>query len=226
MSTTVKKQPRREKTEEAILDAFERVLLRDGAHKISVMSISREGDVAKTLIYKYFDGLVGLIKTWVERRKIWPDLTEIFAADDIVNYNDNPLLFQKQNLIRLADYLRNNPLLLELLTAELLESGPVSEALAELREERTQEETRFLGQDLKTADIQGRPTLRIFNAAIYYLVLRARTAPDYMGTVQLDTDEGWAAVMADLEEIFDDLIAYQSYISIAEERQKKRKRNT
>ena len=50
-----KKQPRREKTEEEILNALERVLLRDGAHNISVMSISREAQVAKTLIYKYFD---------------------------------------------------------------------------------------------------------------------------------------------------------------------------
>ena len=78
-----------DKEEKEILDAFERVLLRDGAHKISVMSISREAGVAKTLIYKYFDGLSGLIKTWINERHGWPDLTDLYADDLAPAFADN-----------------------------------------------------------------------------------------------------------------------------------------
>ena len=60
--------------------------------------------------------------------------------------------------------------------------------------------------------------LRIFYAAMSYLVLRAKNSPAYMGTVQLDTDEGWNKVMADFENIFDDLIAFQEHLAISKQR--------
>ena len=214
----IKKQPRREKTEEEILDAFERVLLREGAHNVSVMSISREAQVAKTLIYKYFGGLVGLIGIWAIRREVWPNLVELFSDTSPADFADNPLLYQKKNLLRLAEYLRSNPLLLELLKAELMETGAVSDALRELRVEGSTPDTNILGLDLTPPDLQGKPTLRIFNAAISYLVLRARTSPTYMGIDNLDSDEGWDEVMSDLEEIFDDLIAFQEQMTLANKR--------
>jgi AcrR family transcriptional regulator len=210
MTKVTKKQPRREKTEAKILDAFERVLLRDGAHNVSVMSVSREADVAKTLIYKYFDGLSGLIKTWINERHGWPDLTDLYADDLAPAFADNPLQYQKISLRRMADHLRNSPLSLELMAAELLESGPVTTALQELRAERLQQDSALLGRDLSSANVQGKPTLRIFYAAISYLVLRARASPEYMGKLHLDKDDGWNQIMADFEGIFDDLIAYQA----------------
>ena len=210
MTKVTKKQPRREKTEAKILDAFERVLLRDGAHNVSVMSVAREAEVAKTLIYKYFDGLSGLIKTWINERHGWPDLTDLYTDDPAPAFADNPLQYQKISLRRMADHLRNSPLSLELMAAELLESGPVTIALQELRAERLQEDSALLGRDLSSEQVQGKPTLRIFYAAISYLVLRARASPEYMGNLRLDKDDGWKQIMADFEAIFDDLIAYQA----------------
>jgi AcrR family transcriptional regulator len=200
------------------------VLLRDGAHKVSVMSVSREADVAKTLIYKYFDGLVGLIKTWLDRRQQWPDLRDLYAEEPTAGYADNPLLYQKQGLLQLAKYLRGHPLALELMMAELLESGPVTTALRELRLERVQEDSRFLGHDLPSSAVEGKQYLRIFYAAISYLVLRARSSPEYMGTVRLDTDAGWDEIMSDFEDILDDLIAFQAQIDISKKRLKGRQR--
>ena len=136
MTTERKKQARRENTEEKILDAFERVMLRDGAHRISVLSISREAGVAKTLIYRYFDGLVGLIKEWFVRRRRWPELHELYADEQAQAFSENPLEYQKQSLRQMADRLRDSPLLQEVMMAELLGAGPVTIALRELRAER------------------------------------------------------------------------------------------
>jgi hypothetical protein len=49
-------------------------------------------------------------------------------------------------------------------------------------------------------------------AAITYLAMRARKSPVYAGYVQLDTDEGWAKVMAAVEQLLD-LIIMASKIS-------------
>jgi hypothetical protein len=155
---------------------------------------------------------VGLIKTWLTERERWPDLKELYTDEQAHAFSENPLLYQKKSLLRLAEHLRENPLSLEIMTAELLESGPVTTALRELRMERVKEDSELLGQDLSSAEVPGKPTLRIFYAAISYLVLRARTSPEYMGTVHLDTDAGWSEIMSDLEEIFDDLIAFQAQV--------------
>ena len=78
MSEPVKiaRQARRVKTETALLDAFEAVLIRDGASDVTVQAIADEAGVAKTLIYKYFDGIEGLIKTWAEQRELFLPLEE------------------------------------------------------------------------------------------------------------------------------------------------------
>jgi AcrR family transcriptional regulator len=218
MATAAKKQPRREVTEAKILDAFERTLLRDGANNISVMSVSREAGVAKTLIYKYYGGLVGLIKTWIDERHGWPDLSDLYGEDQGPAFDDNPLLYQKQSLRKMAEHLRKSPLSQELMVAELMGSGPVTEALHELRSDRLKQDSEILGQDLSDSEVRGKPSLRIFYAAMSYLVLRAKNSPVYMGTLQLDTDEGWNEVMADFENIFDDLIAFQEHLAISKQR--------
>ena len=69
----------------------------------------------------------------------------------------------------------------------------------------------ILGQDLSLSDVQGKATLRVFYAAMSYLVLRARSSPEYMGTLQLDREDGWREVMADFEDIFDDLIEFEAH---------------
>ena len=147
-----KKQKRREETEETILDAFETVLMRDGAHKVTLMSVANEAGVTKVLIYRYFDDLVGLIKTWASRRQKLPDFKSLFDDGDISEFNDNPLQYQKVGLRRLAEYLRGSPISLELLIAELLETGPVSEALQELRVEQTQKDGSAIGRDATNED--------------------------------------------------------------------------
>ena len=74
-----KHQIRREATEEAILDAFERVLLRDGARDLTLNAVMKEAGVAKPLLYKYFGDLTGLARAWGKKRKFWPEQSDLEA---------------------------------------------------------------------------------------------------------------------------------------------------
>ena len=220
MTEVKKKQERREKTEAAILDAFERVLLREGAHNISLISVAREASVTKVLIYRYFDSLVGLIKAWAADRQNLPDFKSIFEDGDASDFSDTPIRYQKQGLLQLAEHLRRSPVTLELMMAELLESGPVSIALRELRLEQAQKDERDTGVKMLSSDAPGEATFSIFYAAICYLSLRSRKSPKYMESMHLDTDEGWNAVMGNLEKILDDLVAFQAYMAEGKDRRK------
>ncbi|HRW79035.1 MAG TPA: helix-turn-helix domain-containing protein, partial [Candidatus Sabulitectum sp.] len=50
-----------EKTREAIMDALERILTREGFTGVGVNALAREAGVDKVLIYRYFGSLEGLL---------------------------------------------------------------------------------------------------------------------------------------------------------------------
>jgi AcrR family transcriptional regulator len=199
------RQARRVRTEAAILDGFESVLINEGAAGVTIQAIATEAGVAKTLIYKYFDGIEGLIKAWGNQREIFVPLDELFpdpksAANEL---HTDPIGFAKMQIMKQAQHIRNHPAYVELCLAELSGSGPVIDALLELRKERNEAESKALGETLDGATIPMLLPMMLLPAAITFLAMRARKSPFYAGMVQLDTDEGWAQMMAAVEQLID-----------------------
>ena len=80
MSEPVKavRQERRVRTETRLLEAFETVLVREGVGGVTVQAVATEAEVAKTLIYRYFDDIGGLIKAWAKQRDLFVPLDVLF----------------------------------------------------------------------------------------------------------------------------------------------------
>jgi AcrR family transcriptional regulator len=139
-SVKVIRQERRVRTEAKLLDAFQTVLIREGAGDVTVQAVALEAQVAKTLIYRYFDGIGGLIKAWAKQRDLFVPLEVLFpdpeaSAKDL--YED-PFQFAKSQILKQAAHMRNQPAYVELCLAELSGSGPVVDALMDLRLERNE----------------------------------------------------------------------------------------
>jgi AcrR family transcriptional regulator len=199
------RQARRVRTEESILDAFETVLLREGASGVTAQGVADAAGVAKTLIYKYYGGLEGLIETWGRQRDIFVPLDELFPDRDAAaeSLQRDPYAFAKMQIMKQAEHMRTHPVYIELCIAELSGSGPVIDALMKLRRERNEAESKALG---KTLDGSSLPTLlpiMLLPAAITYLAMRARKSPLFAGVVRLDTDAGWASMMLAVEQVID-----------------------
>jgi hypothetical protein len=94
---------------------------------------------------------------------------------------------------------------IELCLAEVAGSGPVIDALLELRHERNEAESKALGETLDGSNISMLLPLMLMPAAITYLAMRARRSPLFAGMVQLDTDAGWDAMMQAVEQTIDTL---------------------
>lgn len=62
----------RETTRAKLLDAVERLAIRDGFEACGVNAIAQEAGVDKVLIYRYFGGIDGLLSTVVAERAAWP----------------------------------------------------------------------------------------------------------------------------------------------------------
>jgi AcrR family transcriptional regulator len=198
-------QARRVKTEAALLDAFETVLIREGAGGVTVQGIATEAGVAKTLVYKYFDGLEGLIKVWAEQREIFLPLEELFPDPEsaAAELHQDPYNFAKMQILKQAEHMRRHPVYIELCLAEVAGSGPVIDALLELRRERNEAESQALGEQLDGSAIPMLLPLMLMPAAITYLAMRARKSPLFAGMVELDTDAGWNSMLQAVEQTID-----------------------
>jgi len=200
------RQERRLRTEATMLEAFETVLVREGAGNVTVQAVADEAGVAKTLLYRYFDDIGGLIKAWGKQRDLFVPLDELFPDPEASAraLYDDPFQFAKNQILKQAQHMRNHPAYIELCLAELSGSGPVIDALMELRLERNEAESAALG--VTTLDGSTVPMLLpllLLPAAITYLAMRARKSPVYAGGIQLDTDQGWARIMVAVEQSID-----------------------
>jgi AcrR family transcriptional regulator len=207
-------QARRVRTEQSILDGFETVLIREGAGGVTIQAVANEAGVAKTLIYKYFESIEGLIKVWAEQREIFVPMAELFPDPDAAaeSLHNDPYAFARMQILKQAQHIRNHPVYVELCLAELSGSGPVIDALLKLRYERNEAESKALGETLDGANIPMLLPLMLMPAAITYLAMRARKSPLYAGMIQLDTDEGWDSMMVAVEQVIS-LIRLASQIS-------------
>ena len=62
----------RETTRAKLMDAVERIAIRDGFDACGVNAIAQEAGVDKVLIYRYFGGVDGLLSSVIAERGAWP----------------------------------------------------------------------------------------------------------------------------------------------------------
>ena len=194
-----KQRRNRAATEAAIIEAFERLIVRDGLAEANPTSVMQEAGFSKPLLYDYFGNMAGLASAWARNHRIWPD-------HDYPD-RDEPAEFDavlKDFLLSVANELRDNPVALELMAAEL---GPPTEYQPVLEESRR----RWLNENMKgmlshpeLSEPHNWNLLFVGYSAIAYLALRSRRSAPHNG-IRLDTDEGWEKAMQHVEELIDEL---------------------
>ena len=193
---TASRSRRRAATEDTILDAFERVLARDGMRRLTVNAVVEEAGVGKPLLYRYFGGLNGLVAAWGERRRFWPPAGGGAEARTPEEFRDSI----RRELLDTANYLKSHPVTLEFLAEELSAPGDTSTAFDQVRRDRGRALMKTMLTDQRYASRENRRVIIVLYAAITYLALRSRASPSFMG-LRLDTDEGWADALAMIGEL-------------------------
>jgi AcrR family transcriptional regulator len=193
---------KRAATEAGIIDAFERLLLRDGVAGIGVNALVKEAGIGKRQLYSYFGGLSGVATQWIIRRNIWPSLGQLRGQD--------PMAFAQKSAaekIRIvnfnyADALRRNPPLCELLTGEFTRSAELKEAIEHVRQLVRRDFEQLFAEDPDLA----RPEVMELNAMAYaastYLAMRSNAQPVFFG-LDLSTERGWQAAMGMFERVIE-----------------------
>ena len=173
-------------TEEKILKAVETILLDEGFPAVGVNAIARRAGCDKVLIYRYFDGLDGLLQAFAEITELWWQVDEIIPPSNQQSEPTPLPEFLQVLLKRHAESLQAKPLTLEIMAWELSEQNNLTVALARTRANRGMQLVKKIRAGYQNPNIDIGGILGVFGAAINYLVIRTRHSPP-----QHMTEEWW-----------------------------------
>lgn len=194
----------RKETEDKLLNAAGRVLARDGFLKLGVNAVAREAGVDKVLIYRYFDGLDGLIKAYARQGDFWPSFDELMG-EPIEQFRKRQLADQMKTIItNLANGIRKRPLTMEILAWEMVERNELTAYLEDVREQGGLKLTAVLNMDNEESavSIDIAALIAIAVASINYLAARSRKIKIFNG-IEIREDKGWERLTGTMATIFD-----------------------
>lgn len=177
---------RRERTERAILQALEEQICDTGMAGVGINSVAKRAGVSKELIYRYFDGMSGLMMAWMKEQDFWTKRSDLLRNNESSEQSPADLILAM--LREQLDVLANNQALCEVRRWELIERNEVSAQLADRRESAAR---TFIDRvDGLTEDVDMPAVVSILLAGILYLTLRSKTEEHFLG-VSLRTPQGW-----------------------------------
>jgi AcrR family transcriptional regulator len=182
----------RKATEEAIVAAFEAVLLRDGVQGLGVNAVAHEAGVNKVLIYRYFGGFPGLASEWAKESSFWPTELELIGTDEA---SFAKLEVRDRVVSVLREYMtsvRSRPLTVEVLAGELLSPNDTTKALSDAMIRPGRGVADYIELDKLDEDISERVwrLIYIVSALTAFFSIRERNNPTFLG-VDLSDDESW-----------------------------------
>lgn len=187
---------RRENTERQILQALEDQILETGMGGVGINAIAKRAGVSKELIYRYFDGMPGLMLAWMREQDFWTRNPDLLAAGESSQRTPGELVLSM--LRAQIDALAGNETLREVRRWELIERNEVSAPLAERRERAAR---GFIDRvDGLAPDVDMPAVVSVMLAGVLYLMLRAKTESHFLG-VPLRTPEGWDRINGALEHL-------------------------
>ncbi len=180
---------------QALILAFDQLLQEEGAHRIGVNAVVKRAKVGKSLLYEYFGGLDGLATAWAKSVDLLPTDAEIMGDDPAAYARLSTGEQLARNYQRYARALKSRPRTLGILASELLGPTDVTRAIERVRTKYGQGLTRFFSRPDEYAGDEVVALQVVLYAAVCYLSLRSRTAPEYFG-LRLDRPDDWQSIEA------------------------------
>jgi AcrR family transcriptional regulator len=182
----------RQATEQLLLDACERLLLSHGPDGIGVNNVVEEAGVGKQLLYRYFDGLPGLVTAWLDRGANWPTADELVGDREAFAELEFPEKVKRiqRNYVKA---LRQRPVIMRIMASELMHPTAVTSVL----EKSSDKVGRELALIMADVDDRAREDLvdlsLVFYCLLNYLCMRAVTSPNCFG-MDLREKQSWDRV--------------------------------
>jgi AcrR family transcriptional regulator len=180
-------------TKARILTAVGKLLAESGFQQLGVNAIAREAGVDKVLIYRYFENLPSLLRTFGQEGNYWLTVEELVGDESSIEA-DALNEWMHLLLVRFLRDLQQRPITQEILRWELLEGNELTQELAQVRDRMAIESLQFLNQKTSFPPDKDIPAISaVLIAGIVYLVLRTKVAPTFLG-IDFSSPAGWQRI--------------------------------
>ncbi len=180
----------KEKTKQKLIKAVGSILTREGFQHIKVNRIESVSGVSKKLIYRYFGGLEGLIRDYLEQRDFWNiqikqmeggsyDTTTSLEKDEICSILEDDFRFFEKS-----------PEMQKIILWGISEKNKTLKAIANNRERFGEPVFKKADLTFKDSDIDFRAVSGTIVAAIYYLILHGKMLGTTVCEIDITKKEG------------------------------------
>jgi AcrR family transcriptional regulator len=196
---TGKMERDREMTEARLIDAVGEIIAEDGFEALGVRRVAEVAGVNKTLIYRYFDSLDGLIVAYMKKHDFWLNMpTEKPDTSDIKAYMKG---FYRRQIAEC----RANVALKRLRRWELSSD---KDFVVEIRAQREKNGVEFLEMMSRFAQMpveQVQAITALVDAGIAYLAMFEDNCRMYNG-IDIQSDRGWNRIAEGIDALIDILV--------------------
>ena len=189
----------RETTETRLIDAVGALIAEDGFEALGVRRVAERAGVNKTLIYRYFDSLDGLILAYMKRHDFWLNISP--ERPDTADIRTYLKAFYRREI---AEY-RGNIALKRLRRWELSSD---KEFVADVRAQREKAGVQFLDMMAgfsKYEKAQVQAITALVDAGIAYLAMFEDNCLMYNG-IDIQSDRGWEQIAEGIDALIDMMV--------------------
>ncbi|MVM37419.1 TetR family transcriptional regulator [Spirosoma sp. HMF3257] len=180
----------RTKTTQRIIDALEDEISDMGWQGLRMNRIAEKANVSKTLIYRYFGNLDGLISHYLQLDRFFPVFTDqILAHIRPVEKSDLARIWYRQVIQTYRSFRSSKPAR-ELLKATLFEHDPMADAISQTVDK---ELTRLVEQLSFIEGFDTKAISAVMLGGMSYLTIMAQNNRPVVG-LDLRSEEGWKRI--------------------------------
>jgi len=199
-------QRNKEESKQRLIDAVGQIIVKEGFKGIGINSIAKQAGLDKVLIYRYFDGLDGLLRAFARQKDFYINISETLLHEiENANKEDIQSLITKVLIAQFRELLHNSELQ-EFMLWEMVEKNELTLAIAKEREEKGTYLSHKIKEkmNINESGLDTDAIVAVLVSGLYYLALRSRTVDIFNG-VELNTEQGWARTEKAVESIINNL---------------------
>ncbi|MVM30152.1 TetR family transcriptional regulator [Spirosoma sp. HMF4905] len=180
----------RTQTTQRIVEALEEEINEWGWQAVAVNRIAQKAGVSKTLIYRYFGSLEGLMVYYLKMGKLFPVFTpQVLDHLRPLQKSDLARIWYRQVIQTYRSFRSSKPAR-ELLKATLSESDPTADMVSEALDE---ELTRLVEQLTFVEGTDTKAVSAVILGAMSYLTIMAQNNRTVVG-IDLRSEAGWERI--------------------------------
>jgi AcrR family transcriptional regulator len=183
-----------------LIAAVGEILKEKGYTGLGINKVALQAGVSKELIYRYFDGMNNLLKTYITSKDYWLPVLAHLNKNELTGEGDIQQLFtglmQEQ-----FHFFYNEPEMQKFILWQISESNSVMRSISDRRESEGAKLLALTNDHFKNSPVNFRAIIALLLGGIYYVVLHASTNKSTVAGIDVNIERDRKEVLKAIEQI-------------------------